>query len=187
AAVVGAPDAAAGDAEDHRAAVARVDEDAVDAGVVVAAAEPFAPFAAVPQVFDQPPARAAVVGAEEAAGDGAGPDSAGLVCPAGGEAPDQLEVPGRGVVAAIGLGRVRGCGELLPGGACVVAAMQLAAEVAEVEGGVDRAVARIDEHLAHRIAEEVGAPGLPAAGAPAPLQQALAGCDPEGVGHGFSS
>ncbi|MFC6671072.1 hypothetical protein [Marinobacterium aestuariivivens] len=88
-AAVGAfPDAAAGDGEADPVAVLRVYADGVYAGRVVTAAEPEFPFGPLPQRLDERPAVAAVRRSEEPAGDGAGPQGAGLVGMAGGQFPD---------------------------------------------------------------------------------------------------
>lgn len=54
------PDAAAGDAEDDAAAVARVDGDGVDARVIVAAAEPFPALREIPEGANELPVLAVV-------------------------------------------------------------------------------------------------------------------------------
>ena len=77
--VAGDPDAAATDAHQQLAGASRMRADRVDARHVVAATEPLAAAGLVPQRLVQLPARTAVVGAEQAAGQGAGPDHAGLL------------------------------------------------------------------------------------------------------------
>ena len=77
--VVALPDAAAGHRDSEVATVAWVDADGVDAGMVVAAAEPLGALGSFPEFAVEAPAGATVVGAEQAAGDGPGPQRAGPV------------------------------------------------------------------------------------------------------------
>jgi len=104
-----------------------------------------------PERLDELPGVAGVGGVEEAAGDGAAPEVAGAVGVGGLEAPDEVEGPlerlARAGVevggAAFGEGGVGGAGDLCPGLAGVAGAVELDAEVAVVEGGVERAVAGV--------------------------------------------
>ena len=84
---------------------------------------------------------------EQAARQGAAPERLRLVRSSGGEGPDLLHPPfddlavGVPVVETLGLGRIRGSGALLPGLAAVGRAVQLGAEMAEVQSRVDPAPA----------------------------------------------
>lgn len=126
-----------------------------------------------------------------------GPQHAGLVVAAGFQAPN-LQQHGRMILGprrrgweeriAVDLGVFgkHGHGRLLPGRAVVVAAAKLRAEVPEVQRDVERAVARVAEHQAQGVAEEVGAgdlPRLPGSAAAREREQAFAGRDIELVGH----
>src|SRR5690606_13560518 len=97
-------------------------------------------------------------GAEQRAGNGAGPEAPRLVGAARRQGPDEGEA--RRLVALLvrlqphWKGRRRQLGPGLP---AVVGAVQLGAEVAEIERRVERAVAAILEGGAHRIAEEAEA------------------------------
>src|SRR3546814_9878713 len=74
------------------------------------------------------------------------------------------------------------CRQLRPGGAEVLGAVQLHAEVAEVERRIERAVATVLQEGAHRIAEEAEiARRLPAASLD--QEQALAGRHEEFFSH----
>ena len=77
--VVALPDAAARHRDGEVATVAWVDADGMDAGMVVAAAEPLGAFGSFPEFAVEAPAGATVVRAEQAAGDGPGPQRAGPV------------------------------------------------------------------------------------------------------------
>src|SRR5690606_503664 len=121
------PDAAAGDRERDVRGVAWIDHDRMDTRVVVAAAEPVLPQRVLPQAAHQLPALAAVVGEEQARGQGAGPEPAGARL----ERPDHVDGPRRRIVlprALGGLGREGGRGHLLPARPAVAAALDLHAE-----------------------------------------------------------
>src|SRR3546814_4897689 len=111
------------------------------------------------------PGLAAIVGAEQRAGDGAGPEPPRLVRPTGRQGPDKGDA---GCLLALLVRRHADregrCRQLRPGGAEVLGAVQLHAEVAEVERRIERAVATVLQEGAHRIAEEAEiARRLPAA------------------------
>src|SRR3546814_5625784 len=101
------------------------------------------------------PGLAAIVGAEQRAGDGAGPEPPRLVRPTGRQGPDKGDA---GCLLALLVRRHADregrCRQLRPGGAEVLGAVQLHAEVAEVERRIERAVATVLQEGAHRIAEE---------------------------------
>src|SRR5262249_52099836 len=92
--VIGRPDAPAGDAHGHAAAVPRVDADRVDARQVGAPSEPLAPLGVSPERFDQRPGLAPVLRAEQAARERPAPEDARLVGEAGLQGPDLLQLPG---------------------------------------------------------------------------------------------
>jgi len=79
AAVARLPDAAARHRDGDMLRVARVDEHRVNAGVVIAAAEPVAAAPIEPERIVQRPAVAAVGRAEQARRQAAGPERSGLV------------------------------------------------------------------------------------------------------------
>src|SRR5690606_7516900 len=87
--------------------------------------------------------------------DGAGPEPARLVGPARGERPDEGEAR-RLLALLVGLQAHRESGrrELRPAPPAVLGAVQLGTEVAEVQRRVERAVARVLQESAHRIAEK---------------------------------
>src|SRR5690606_29615439 len=80
-------------------------------------------------------------------------------------------------------GRVGRGGGFLPGGARVVRPVQLDAEMAEVERGVELPVARVAEHGAHGIAEERDAGHAPVAIVADQVEQPLAGGDEQAALH----
>src|SRR3546814_5056555 len=94
----------------------------MDAGLVVTAAEPVGAGRLVPQRLDQAPGGAAVGGAEQPAGDGAGPQHAGLVMAAGLDRPDER---GAGRCLSLRRGGISRRGSLFPGGAAVARPVQL--------------------------------------------------------------
>ncbi len=150
--IVAEPDAGGRDAERQAGGVARVDADRMDAGLVVPAAEPVRPGLVVPQRLVQRPAFAAIVGPEQPARDGAGPQRARPICATRLQRPDHRHA---GRVGGVGAGRRKGRrGQLGPAFAVIVGAVQLHAEMAEVERRIEGAVARIGQHRADRIAEE---------------------------------
>src|SRR5690606_2121165 len=135
--------------------------DRVDPGQVGSAAEPLGSRRMPPQAFAELPGRAAVVAAEEAAGDGPAPQPSGLVRSTDGEAPHPLEAPHEGLavrgglvfpVGLLGIGRYADLG---PGGAAVLAALDLDPEVAEVLEGVPSPVPGIGAGEAEVVAQEV--------------------------------
>ena len=135
----------------------RIDADRVDAGVVVAAAEPLRARRQVPEAVDELPRVAAVVGAEQPARDRAAPQHARLVGVARLDRPAELRRPHDlalrhrvDVLDALGLGRVLGRRDLVPRVAAVVAAVEVHAEVPVVERRVDGAVARIAHGVGDR-------------------------------------
>ncbi|MCY1424715.1 hypothetical protein D9M71_404750 [compost metagenome] len=162
----------------------------MDARPVVAATEPAGALGTVPQRTVQLPAVAAVGAAEQPAGNGPGPEHAGLVHPAGLQAPDLLEAPGRlrGVAflrlgQRLGLRRIGRHGAFLPVLPCPLAP-QLDAEVAEVERGIQAAVARVGQQHAHRFAEEIPARLAPAVvRAALESEQPLAGAHQQSIVH----
>jgi hypothetical protein len=120
----------------------------VDAGVVIAAAEPARAFRHVPQRVHELPAFAAIVGAEQAGRDGADPQAVRVMASAAFERPD-LEKRRR-TRRVGGKGRSR---DLAPGAAVVVGAMQFWPEVPELECGEDDAVI-LAQRIRHRISDE---------------------------------
>src|SRR4029077_12185995 len=86
--VAGLPHAAAGDGDAGAIRIARVGRYAVNAGIVIAAAEPARAFRHVPQRGHELPAVAAIVGAEQARGNGADPQTLRVMAPAAFERPD---------------------------------------------------------------------------------------------------
>ena len=65
--------------------------------------------------------------------------------------------------------------------------MQLGAEMAEIEGGVPDAGARIGQERRHRLAEERDIGLLPLAGGALEAEQALAGRYEQVLGHFLSA
>src|SRR5207248_42993 len=132
-----------------------IDTDRVDSRVVVAAAEPLGTLGPPPEALDQGPGLAAVLRAKQPAGNRAGPERA---LAAGLQAPDLDELPR--CLLAVGLRRIGRHRDLLPALAAVRGAAQLDAEVAEVERGVEHAVAGVGQHHRDRVAEEMRPPRL---------------------------
>ncbi len=154
-AAVGAlPGAAAGDRDGH---FFTVEADRVDAGLVVAAAEPFGTLLAIPQRAHQRPALAAVAGPEQASGNAARPEIVACAF----ERPDLHQLPGHLVIVAFRLGGVSGSRDLVPGVAAIIGTVELDAEMAEVQRCIDGLALR--QHGAHGIAEEVRFADRPAA------------------------
>ncbi len=175
-----APGTAAADADQHLAGRLRMRADRMDAWRVVAAAKPFQSLLAVPERFDQLPAFATIAAAEQAAGNGARPDMARRVAL---QRPDLHQLPG-GPRCALGLHREAGRGQLSPGLAAIVRAMQLDAEVPQVQGGEHALPRRSWQHHRDRLGNEIQLGDLPApATFTAQLEQALAGGDPGGLTH----
>src|SRR5262249_36958625 len=98
--VAARPDAGGRDADADVARIARIDEDGAAARLLAAGdAAPLPPFGHAPERVVQRPGVAAIVGAEEAAGHGAGPQPPGHA--AGLEHPDFAERPGMRIVRAV--------------------------------------------------------------------------------------
>ncbi len=151
------PDTAARHADRHVPAVARIDHHGMDARRVVAASEPFAALRAIPQCTVEYPCVATILRTKEPTGNCAGPQDAQLIRAAGFERPNLLKRPGRRagrgrarIVRAVTgmrlvrwLRRVNGDRALFPIGHARAPAMQFHAEVAKIERGIQRSVARI--------------------------------------------
>ncbi len=183
AAVRGQPGAAAGHPHQHRIAVARIDADAVDARHIVAAAHPLRALRHVPKRVDQLPAVAAIVRAEQAARQGAGPQHARLIGSARRQAPDHAHRPFDRIGAVQrfgGKGRRR---HFHPSAGARVAPMQLGAEVAEVERRVQGAVTPVRQHHRHRIAKKVLLIEQPRFMRAIDFKQSFASRDISAVGH----
>jgi hypothetical protein len=149
--VAARPKAAARHADPDRPLVARVDEHRMDAGVVGAAPEPtFAPRV-IPERLDDLPRVAAVLRAEEGAGNRSAPQIAragrrfegphAFVVPRHRRAPRRVDV-----FDALGLRRVFGHWAVFPARAAVAGAFHLHAEVAHVLSDEQRAVRRAERH-----------------------------------------
>src|SRR3546814_10414058 len=85
------PHAAAGNGNCDPPVVARVQRYGMDARLVIAAAEPLRTARLVPQCAVQRPALAAVLAAEQPAGDGACPQHSRLAGSAGLQRPEQVQ------------------------------------------------------------------------------------------------
>ena len=126
----------------------------MDARPVVTAAEPLGALRLVPERADQLPRITAIVRAEESARERAGPETSGLVSATRFETPDLFQ---RRRIA--GLDRdvlERRHPAFLPGTTSIGGSVELHAEVAKVERGVDGAVTRIVEHHRDGLSEETG-------------------------------
>src|SRR3984893_10230892 len=146
--IAGLPHAAAGDGDERAVRVARVGRYAVNAGIVIAAAEPARAFRHVPQRGHELPAFAAIVGAEQAGRNGANPQSVRVMRPAAFERPDLEQ---RRLTWRVG-GKGRR-GDFAPGAAVVVGAMQFRPEVPELECCEDDTVI-LTQRIRHRISDE---------------------------------
>src|SRR5579883_1824909 len=180
AAIAARPDARRRDADPDVVGGARIDEDRVDAGLLAAGdAEPFPPLRHAPQRLDEGPALAAVIGAEEPARHGAGPEparNAALL-----ERPDLAQGPGMRIVRRVRGLRREGRGRELAPVPAGFAAPELGAEMAEIERRMERALRR--QHRRHRLAEEMHGVDFPPAAAARQLEEPLARPDMKPIGH----
>src|SRR3546814_13061565 len=113
----------------------------MDARLFIAAAEPLRTARLVPQCAVQRPALAAVLAAEQPAGDGACPQHSRLAGSAGLQRPEQVQA-WRILLVRIPPG-IGWRGNLGPAIAAVIAPVQLPAEMAPDQSGTKRAVPRI--------------------------------------------
>ncbi len=182
AAVVADPHAAARNSQRDVVVVGRVDADRVDPRVVVAAAEPMFALGLAPQRLVQRPGCAAVLGAKQSARQRPGPQLAGPLQTSRFQRPDQLH--GWSLRAGFLLRIRRGAG-FLPGTPLVFRAMQLHAEVPEVQRRVQHSVGRIVQDHRDRVAEKRRSRDRPAR-ATFEREQALSRGDEEALAHGGS-
>ena len=135
---------------------------------VGAAADPGLPPGVVPERFDERPGLAAVGRTKEAARDRPAPQRARLGAAGRFERPDFFELPAsRSPLHGIKIDRAFGGlgidrnAHLVPGRARVGGAMELDAEVAVVERGVNGPVARVGQRHRHVVPQERRAGDLP--------------------------
>src|SRR3546814_13558442 len=120
----------------------------MDARLVIAAAEPLRTARLVPQCAVQRPALAAVLAAEQPAGDGACPQHSRLAGSAGLQRPEQVQA-WRILLVRIHPG-IRWRGNLGPAIAAVITPVQLTAEMATDPPGIKLSVTPIVQHLIGR-------------------------------------
>src|SRR5882672_6681269 len=108
AAVASAPGAAARNTNDDVVGVVGMNADRVNARHVVAAAEPLLTLRHPPQTFDERPGASAVIGAEQAPWQRAGPDAFRRARMIPFKNPDLLKGPRVRILGAFGLGRIGG-------------------------------------------------------------------------------
>ena len=146
--VAGHPGAAATDADQQLVGPGRVRADRVDARRVVAAAEPFGAAGLVPQWLVQLPRFAAIDRAEQAAGQGAGPDRVARCTTASLNRPDLDQLPGHATGRLTGgLLWVDRRGHFMPADAGIVRRVQLDAEVTEVQRRLHAAARQGLQHM----------------------------------------
>ena len=168
--------------------IARIDADRVNAGVVLATAAPLRAVGHEPQRLDDLPRCAAILGAEQAAGDRAAPERAVLVerrC----ERPDQrgrplaLLAPEVLLDLALGLLRILRDRDLGPRRAAIVGAVELDAEVAVVERRVPPPVAAVGKRNGDVVTQKFDLRDLPLLRLARGRKQAFAGRNDKRIAH----
>ena len=152
----------------------------MDSGVVIATAVPFGASRMIPQCIVQVPAFATVAGQEQSARQGPRPEPAGLIRAAGDERPDQRHTR---AIHRIRHGRKGGCRQFPPRSALIVGTVHLYAEMAQIQGGVEAAVAAVPQHCGYRITDKGHSSGDPFPAFQPIFQQPLAGRHVEPLRH----
>ncbi len=190
-AVARAPGAAARDTDDNIVGVVGMNADRMNARHVVAAAKPLLALRHLPETLDESPRAAAIIGAKQAAGDGARPHALRSAPMIPFEHPDLFERPRVRIFDTLRLCRIDGRRPFVPRRAAIGRCAQLDAEMTELQRRQSAHPGRVAHHRGHRLAGEmVGGdpPGLRAGAAALEDEQALARgygklhCDPFSAG-----
>ena len=175
--VAGGPNTTHRDTEHDAPAVVRMNADRMDPGRIVAATDPFFSRGHLPQAGVQLPALPAVVASEETSRDRPRPKRPFAIVARALDAP-------KGFQCFVGAFGILGDRDLGPRRAVVFGAVQLRAEMPQVETRVNRVVSGIGENDGHRIAHEARAHELPR---PRPVahvdEQAFAGTYQKSISH----
>ena len=175
------PDAAAGHRDSDVPGFFGVDQDGVDSRGIEASAHPAAAPWMVPEAFGQLPAVAVVVAAKETARRRSGPEPSSLGGMARFQAPDQLQRVGNCPAEEIHQGplafrpgRIFRYRDFLPPAAAVGGPVQLDAEMAVVQGGVQQPGNGVVQHGADVVPEKGRFLYLPGTVVPGDAEKPLA-------------